>query len=390
MSYFAHDLFNLLKPFEDKLKVGGEDKVISQGKILEGKALEQRQAKARSEIIASKAEQFSNMWLNQQKTKLTSGFLKGFHLSGASIGVILGMSYTPVTAGLKFTRYKNKQWEVDTKSQERANERFQYGYGAKKIEDQTFGTLAKRLNDILNDYDAPTKTAPSGEENPEIEQPATTYIEHDDARGAVKIHKSILQKLNLHIVPALKQYVLTEGDSIVIPDFFPVSFHIHSGDETKQTHLIIGTLGVKNTERILDNDFRLFNRSPQLWNDRKEKAKARLGVKPMELTTEVFENETLRNRLLTNIKKNFTDAKTFFGDSFPIDIDNIVIEKVDTIYKLRIPSKEGNSSFQTQEIDNLQSLSKISIKRMLEKMPDGTYQDGPYKIETTPQISNTQ
>jgi hypothetical protein len=307
------------------LKVGGEDRVISQGKALEGQSLQQRQAQARNEIISAKAEQFANMWANQQKQGLKKGFLNGVHLSGASIGVILGATYTPVTGGVKFTRYKNEQWNVDAKSQERANERFQYGYGAKKIQDQTFGTLAKRLNDVLNDYGSP-KTSTEEGENPEKAPSSTTYIEHDESRGAVKIHKSILQKLNLHLLPELKPYILTEGDSIVVPDFFPVSFHIHSGENGKQTHLIIGTLGVKNTDRVLENDFQLFNKSPEVWQSRMEEAKGKLGVEPMELTATILQNEVLKQRLLTNIKKNFEEAKGFFNDTnFPIDSSKISI-----------------------------------------------------------------
>jgi hypothetical protein len=247
------------------------------------------------------------------------------------------MSYIPVTGGLKFTRYKNEQWNVDSKSQEKANERFQYGYGAKKIQDQTFGTLAKRLNEVLNDYNATTQTPEEG--NPEETQPSATYIEQDESRGVVKIHKSILTKLNLHLLPELKPYILTEGDSIIVPDFFPVAFHIHSGDTTKQTHLIIGSLGVKNTEHLSDADFQLFNRNSALWKIRMEDAQQKLGVKPMELTDNVLGNEVLRNRLLTNIRKNFTEAKTFFNDpNFPIDIDKIEIIERNNAYTLRIPS----------------------------------------------------
>jgi hypothetical protein len=59
-----------LKPFEEKLKIDGTDTVISQGEKLEGAELTARQVKARNEIIAAKAEQFANMWANQNREQL--------------------------------------------------------------------------------------------------------------------------------------------------------------------------------------------------------------------------------------------------------------------------------------------------------------------------------
>jgi hypothetical protein len=48
---------------------------------LEGQSLLQRQSQARNAIIAAKAEQFANIWANQNTTNLKKGFLNGFHLS---------------------------------------------------------------------------------------------------------------------------------------------------------------------------------------------------------------------------------------------------------------------------------------------------------------------
>jgi hypothetical protein len=138
--------------------------------------------------------------------------------------------------------------------------------------------------------------------------------------------------------------------------------------------LIIGTLGVKNTQRIVESDFLLFNKNPQTWTERMEEAKMKLGVKPTELTTTTLDNEVLRNKVLENIKKTFREAKVFFNDvQFPIDIENITIQKnADGTYKLSLPAIDG-SLF--KEIDNLSSLAKVTIKRKLEKQADGTYQE---------------
>ncbi|MDR2541045.1 MAG: hypothetical protein LBD11_04635 [Candidatus Peribacteria bacterium] len=179
---FASDIYTALKPYEEILKT-------------------EKNTPARQRVIDQLAYHMTTHWLNNNTAKLTEKFR---HLSGIALGAQFVTGWYPMpTMGLSFTKYKNLSYTDSLESLNRAAETLTQGYGADQIKGMSFGEMADNLNATLQRRYASTENA--GESVEKTDQ--TKYLEYDSANNIVKINKKILEKVNLHILPVLKQFV---------------------------------------------------------------------------------------------------------------------------------------------------------------------------------------
>ncbi|MDR0282132.1 MAG: hypothetical protein LBI53_02125 [Candidatus Peribacteria bacterium] len=116
---------------------------------------------------------------------------------------ILGRWPMP-TFGIMLTKYKNLHYKESDESKQRSCENLEKGYGVDKIEGVNFGDFARRLDTILQRrYD--NKKVESEEE-----MLSPKYFEYDELKSIVKIDKSVMEKMNIHIHPALQQFLSRE------------------------------------------------------------------------------------------------------------------------------------------------------------------------------------
>jgi hypothetical protein len=221
---FAHDVYTALKPYEGVLKSENTD--------------------AKKRVIGQLADMMTLHWLNHNKAELADS---PAYLSGAALGVQFVSGWLPMpTGGISFTKFKNAYYTDDKASFDRQKETLEKGYGADMLGNFSFGKLATNLNITLKRrYESTTETK-EGETPPETPD----FLEYDEANSLVKINKTLMNKVNLHILPVLKQFVAQDGEYLYVPANIPVAFVNRIDSKKTDYHLILGSKGMGNTEFV--------------------------------------------------------------------------------------------------------------------------------------------
>ncbi|GHV24413.1 hypothetical protein FACS1894176_00710 [Bacteroidia bacterium] len=224
---FASDVYTALNPYE--------------------KVLKEPDSPAKQRVIDQLTDMMTLHWLNTNKAELADS---PAYLSGAALGAQFVAGWLPMpTGGISFTKFKNLYYTDDEASFNRQKETLKKGYGADTLENISFGQLATNLNITLKrKYESATETK-------EGETPSSTpdFLEYDELNSIVKINKKLMGKVNLHILPELKQFVAQDGENLYIPARIPVSFVNRIDSKKTDFHLVIGSKGMGNTEFVSPN-----------------------------------------------------------------------------------------------------------------------------------------
>ncbi|MDR0859557.1 MAG: hypothetical protein LBO09_00825 [Candidatus Peribacteria bacterium] len=228
------------------------------------------------------------------------------------------------TGGISFTKFKNLYYTDDEASFNRQKETLKKGYGADTLENISFGQLATNLNITLK------RKYESTAETKEGETPSNTsdFLEYDELNNTVKINKKLMEKVNLHILPELKQFVAQDGENLYVPARLPVSFVNRIDSKKTDFHLIIGSKGMGNTEFVSPNTsfdsekgFKPYD-AVKFAQDRVDVPPSVISEGKMEMisiTKEYLENAAKRAQFEMRLKKACKNIPAITEIKFPTD-----------------------------------------------------------------------